>query len=254
MPDDRSPSGARARPPGRPHDPGRTGPQPGPDAGEGDFRTLPEKVADDLRRAILLGNFEPGQPLPERETSAALGISRTPLREALRILANEGLVQIRPARTPFVAAPSAQDLADLFSVMRALEALAGELTCMHATDAQIAGIAGLHKALERVDPDTDPIGFFNADMAFHAAIVSATGNAPLVETHTTYNARLWRARFVTANVYTDRERILREHGEVLAGLLARDTRWTATVLDAHLRSANVKIARIFARKEPAPKT
>lgn len=212
----------------------------------GEFQTLPEKVAEDLRKRILLGEFEPGANIPERETSAALGVSRTPLREALRILSNEGLVEIRPARSPVVADPSAEDLSQLFSVMRVLEALAGELTCLAASDEQIAEFRQIHARLEKLDAGSDPIGFFRTDMEFHRSIVAASGNVPLIRTHRDYNARLWRARFLTSRVRTDRERILREHGEILAGIVARDTRWTSAVLDSHLRSANRKIVEIYA--------
>lgn len=218
----------------------------GPPA-DSDFRTLPERAAEDLRRRILLGEFAPGEHLPERETSAALGVSRTPLREALRILANEGLVDIRPARSPSVANPSAEELTQLFSVMRVLEALAGELTCISGSAEQIGHIRGLNEALAKIDPQRDPIGFFDADMAFHHAIVAASGNLPLAKTHREYNGRLWRARFLTSRVQTDKERILREHEEIVSGLEARDTRWTSAVMDSHLRSANKKIDGILAQ-------
>ncbi|MEL7416108.1 MAG: GntR family transcriptional regulator, partial [Pseudomonadota bacterium] len=87
------------------------------------YQTLPEQIADRLRRAILHGDLHPGATIPERETSTELGVSRTPLREALRILANEGLVSIRPARSPVVANPSLREIRDLFAVQAALEAL-----------------------------------------------------------------------------------------------------------------------------------
>lgn len=212
---------------------------------DSDYRTKPEQLAEALRRRILLGEFAPGSNIPERETSAELGVSRTPLREALRILANEGLVEIRPARSPIVADPSPAELSDMFSVLRVLEALAGELTCMNAADEEIAHIKAIHMRLQDVDPNGDPIGFFKVDMAFHAAIANAARNPALLKTHGEYNDRLWRARFLTSRVRTDRERILREHGEIMAGLEARDTRWTSAVLDSHLRSANRKIMEIY---------
>lgn len=216
--------------------------------GEG-FQTLPEKVARALRRRILLGDFAPGSNIPERETASELGVSRTPLREALRILSNEGLVTIRPARSPVVANPSPKQLSDMFSVMRVLEALAGELCCLHATQTDIAGFRRIHEQLGGIDAMGDPVGFFDVDMAFHQAIVSATGNAYLIKTHGEYNARLWRARFMASGARTDRDRILREHGEILAGLEARDTRWTSAVMDAHLRSANRKILGMAAGRD-----
>lgn len=208
---------------------------------EGDFRTLPQRVAEELRRRIVLGDFKPGANLPERETSAALGVSRTPLREALRILANEGLVEVRPARSPVVANPSARELADMFSMLRVLEALAGEQACLNATDTTIAAIRTIHERLESQVDGGDPSAFFDTDMRFHEAIVAASGNEALRKTHVALNARLKRARFMVARVNTDRKRIATEHTEIMIAIEARDTRWAAATLDIHLRSANRKI-------------
>ncbi len=222
------------------------------DDASAEFQTLPERIAETLRQRILLGEFAPGANIPERETSADLGVSRTPLREALRILANEGLVSVRPARSPIVADPSAEELSQLFSVMRVLEALAGEQACLNASDREIEEIRQVHDQLAQVDIHRDPIAFFRTDMAFHKAIVEASGNAALQKTHREYTGRLWRARYLTSRIKTDRERILHEHGEVMAGIEARDTRWTSEVLDSHLRSANRKIVQILAGQgEPA---
>lgn len=219
-----------------------------PESGGDGFRTLPEIVAEQLRARILLGDFPPGANIPERETSAELGVSRTPLREALRILASEGLVLIRPARSPVVAEPSMQELLDLFAVMRVLEALAGELVCLHATDDQMAAIDQRHQMLRELSAQEDPVAFFNADMAFHQSIVDAASNPSLAKTHREYNSRLWRARFLTARVMTDRDRIIREHGEILSALQARDTAWATAMLNAHLRSANRKIVQLYGQK------
>ncbi|MSU88767.1 FCD domain-containing protein [Rhodobacteraceae bacterium 2CG4] len=214
-------------------------------ADDGDFRTLPQQVAAELRRRIVLGEFPPGAHLPERETSAALGVSRTPLREALRILASEGLVVIRPARSPEVADPSAQDLVDLFSVLRVLEALAGELACLRAGPAEIDEIRACHARLLTLVARGEPAAFFDADMAFHEAIVRAADNAALLKSHADYNSRLRRARFMTSRVDTDRARIAYEHAQILAAIEARDTRWAAATLDTHLRSANRKILEAY---------
>jgi len=219
-----------------------------PENGGDGFRTLPEIVAEQLRARILLGDFPPGANIPERETSAELGVSRTPLREALRILASEGLVVIRPARSPVVADPSMQEILDLFAVMRALEALAGELVCLHASDDLIGSITARHQVLRELSAREEPVAFFNADMAFHQAIVDAANNPPLAKTHRQYNSRLWRARFLTARVITERDRIIREHGEILSALQARDTGWATAMLNAHLRSANRKIEELYAEK------
>ena len=198
------------------------------------YQTLPEQIADRLRRAILHGDLHPGATIPERETSTELGVSRTPLREALRILANEGLVSIRPARSPVVANPSLREIRDLFAVQAALEALAGEQACLNATEDQIAEVETLHERMVEISDRADPVDFFTTDMAFHRAIVSASGNQPLTETHTQYNARLWRARFLTSSVIKDRERVLAQHGEVAEALMRRDGTTVSATLRDHL--------------------
>ena len=95
--------------------------------------SLAEDAAQTLRKMILLEKLPPGTALPERDLSQALGISRTPLREAIRLLAGEGLVQYTAARRPFVADPSLEEINDCLRIQGALEALAGELACTQAS-------------------------------------------------------------------------------------------------------------------------
>ena len=98
--------------------------------------SLAEDAAQTLRKMILLEKLPPGTALPERDLSQALGISRTPLREAIRLLAGEGLVQYTAARRPFVADPSLEEINDCLRIQGALEALAGELACTQASTQQ----------------------------------------------------------------------------------------------------------------------
>ena len=107
-------------------------------------RSLASEAADTLREFILLGKLAPGVPVPERDLSEAFGISRTPLKEALRILETEGLIVYGPTRRPRVADPSLDEINDWLRVQGALEALAGELACELATDAQLAEIESLN--------------------------------------------------------------------------------------------------------------
>jgi len=99
-----------------------------------DRKSLAERVADELRDLVLLEKLAPGASIPERETAEALGVSRTPLRESLRILAAEGIVDVSPNRPPTVANPTLAELGDLLKVQGALEALAGDLACNKAED------------------------------------------------------------------------------------------------------------------------
>lgn len=217
-------------------------------------KTLAEQVADELRQLILIERLAPGAAIPERETADALGVSRTPLREALRLLANEGLVEIEASRPPRVANPSFSELEQLFVVLGTLEGLAGELACAAADDQEIARIADIAATTEAMSDDGEPLDFFESDMAFHDAIVAAAHNPPLAETHATYNRRLWRARFVSSRRRPNRPRTLSQHRQIVEALTARDPRKASRALRQHLSTALTNIAKAasdaFQENEP----
>lgn len=206
---------------------------------------LADQIADVLREQMLTGALNPGDPIHERETAEALGVSRTPLREAILILEAEGLVETSPARSPLVADPSLAQLTDLLVVQAHLEALAGELACTQASDDEVAEIRKLYQWMVRHNDGPDSVAFFKTDMAFHRAIVEATGNQPLIKTHQQYNARLWRARYMSSRSRMGRIETMRDHGDIIAALEARDGAQTASVLRRHLTQAIRNIGRIL---------
>lgn len=110
-------------------------------------KRLGDQIADVLRKQILLGELAPGRNIPERETAEALGVSRTPLREALLILEGEGLVLMAPAKSPIIANPSVEDLIQLLLVQSALEGLAGECACERITDDELDRIQVMHNEM-----------------------------------------------------------------------------------------------------------
>lgn len=207
-------------------------------------RNLSTEAADALRDLILLEKLAPGTPVPERDLAEGLGISRTPLKEALRILENEGLVEYGPTRRPRVANPSIEELSQYISVLGALEALAGETACKLATDEEVEAIGGMNSRLMNLPETATDLEFFRLDMEFHRAIVSAARNSPLGQTHGQYNARLWRARFMSSRQIDRRANTLAEHCAVVEALEARDSRRTANALRNHLKSTIRNISRV----------
>lgn len=207
-------------------------------------QNLAERIADELRDLVLLEKLAPGSSIPERETAKALGVSRTPLRESLRILASEGLVHIEPNRAPRVADPSIRELGDLLEVLGTMEALAGDLACHHASDSSITQIAKLESTMRKISGKSDPLKFFQLDMQFHQLIVEASGNDPLIKTHKTYNAQLWRARFISSRQRVNRPGTLDQHKAIIDALNERDGRACATALKKHLQAGldNIKSA------------
>jgi len=213
-------------------------------------KRLGDQIADVLRKQILLGEMTPGSNIPERETAMALGVSRTPLREALVILEGEGLILMAPARSPIVANPTPDDLIQLLLVQSALEALAGECACEKITSDELEAIEEMHQKMVAAAEDAESIDFFNNDMAFHEAIVAATKNKPLIKTHRQYNSRLWRARFMSSRRRVKKRSLtLSEHGAIVDGLRMHDKEQTSKALEEHLRTAIKNISNIFAEEE-----
>ena len=213
-------------------------------------RNLSTEAADALRDLILLEKLAPGTPVPERDLAEGLGISRTPLKEALRILENEGLIDYSPTRRPRVANPSIEELSQYISVLGALEALAGETACRLATDEEVEAIGELNSRLINLPETATDLEFFRLDMEFHREIVSAARNSPLGQTHRQYNARLWRARFMSSRQIDRRANTLAEHCAVVEALEARDSRRTANALRNHLKSTIRNISRICGKGNP----
>lgn len=209
-------------------------------------RSLAHQVADQLRDLILLEELPPGSPIVERETASALGVSRTPLRESLRLLASEGLIEMQPNRVPLVADPSLDELHELLQVQAALEALAGELACAVGSDKDLQSIKEMEVQLRTRSDTAAPLEFFQQDMEFHNAIVAASDNQALVQTHDTYNARLWRARFISSRRKVNRSGTLEQHTKIADALLARDTVSASAALKEHLHTGfeNISKARL----------
>jgi len=205
-------------------------------------KSYAEKAAEALRELIILEQLAPGAPISERELTRALGISRTPLREALRTLELQGLIEYSATRRPFVANPSLIELSELISVLAALEALAGELACKTADEAMIRSIVALEEQMHAESESVSALDFFRTDMEFHAQIVLASGNGALIETHRDYNARLWRARFISSRREERRERTLAEHHDIVHALSNRKSGAVAKALRRHLNSTIQNIA------------
>lgn len=213
--------------------------------------SLAEEAATALREMILLEKLPAGTTLTERDLSDGLGISRTPLREAIRILANEGLVEFSASRRPSVADPSIEEITDYLRIQGALEGLSGELACAVASDEELELIRQLHETMmSRIGKD-DPLTAFKRDMAFHTAIVAASHNAPLAETHASYNARLWRSRFMSSQRKVSRNSTRAEHTEIINALVNRDAEATAHALRKHLATAVINIKQALNEREEA---
>lgn len=212
-------------------------------------RSLSEEAADTLRELILLEKLAPGMAFSERDLAEGLGISRTPLKEAIRILESEGLIEYGPTRRPYVADPKIEVLVQNLQVLGSLEGLAGELACAAATNKEIAGISELCDRMNAAPKTVDPLDYFRLDMSFHRQIIVASRNAPLIATHAQYNARLWRARYISSKRRGERDSTLGQHIDIIRSLQKRDGPETARQMRRHLETTVVNIKAALKDRE-----
>lgn len=201
----------------------------------GQPQSLHESVVGRLRDAIVEGDLMPGARLNERELSARYQVSRTPLREAFKVLASEGLVDLLPNRGARVAALSAQDVTDMFEVMGALEALAGSLAAARIGDAEISEIGALHYRMQAHWQRRELAGYFRLNQQIHEAIIDAARNAVLKATYQGLSGRIRRARYVAAMSEAEWAAAMAEHAAIFAALQARDGAGLAALLTGHLK-------------------
>lgn len=205
-----------------------------------------------LRDYIVEGNLSDGARIPERQLCEMFGVSRTPLREALKVLASEGVVDLLPNRGARVRALSAQDIRELFDLMAGLEAAAGRLACESVTDDEISEIERLHHEMYGFYLRRDMHGYFEANQAIHRSIVAAARNKALALAYDSYTARIRRIRY-GANLASKRDRwgeAMREHEAMLDALRRRAGAELSDILFMHLR--NKQAAAIEQLTDPQP--
>ncbi len=196
--------------------------------------TLAVHLVEQLRQLIFDGELAPGSRLQEAELSQRFGVSRTPLREALKLLTAEGLITFQPNRGATVTQLSLDELAETFPVMGVLEALAGELAASHASKADLAELRLLHDEIVRHYERQDLKDYFSANQRFHERLVDAAHNETLASHYHQLAGRVRRARY-RANLSRERwAQSVDEHCQIIAALEARDGDTLARVLRAHI--------------------
>jgi DNA-binding GntR family transcriptional regulator len=212
-------------------------------------RPLHNELAERLRHLIIEGDLAPGEKLSERDLCSRFAVSRTPLREALKVLSAEGLVRLVPHRGAAVAKLTLADLEEAFPIMGALEAVAGELACRHITDTEIAEIVALHAEMMRAYEARDLSGYFALNQDIHEKIFAAARNPTLTQMQRGLAGRVRRARYM-ANMSAARwAQAVREHEEILAALSARDGGRLGMLLKGHLANKLVTVREALVADE-----
>lgn len=209
------------------------------DGGPGPIRrtALHDTLVSHLRDMIIEGDLSPGTRLHEGQLGEQLGVSRTPLREAIKYLASEGLVELVPSRGAVVKRFSAKDVHDMLTVLQTLEELAGRLACDAASDAGIAEVRALHDEMVRRYKVGDRLQYYKLNQQIHSAIVQLAENAALADMHGVLQTRLKRIRFIGHEGPEKWAAAVGEHDEMIVALEARDKAKLSEVLGRHLMNA-----------------
>jgi DNA-binding GntR family transcriptional regulator len=208
-------------------------------------RTLHDEVLERLRDMIIEGRLAPGQRINEGAVGAQLGVSRTPLREAIKTLASEGLVEILPAKGAIVRRFSARDLADILEVLKTLEQLGARIACAEASDAAIEEIHALHRLMMELYETRNRLEYFKLNQAIHSKMVAASGNAALMEMHATLQSRIKRLRFVGNEGPVKWAGAVAEHEEMMAALLRRDAAELSRIIGVHMDATLLRVREVL---------
>jgi DNA-binding GntR family transcriptional regulator len=192
-------------------------------------------LLDNLREVFVRGEVPPGQKVPEAQLCERFGVSRTPLREALKVLAAEGQVELLPNRGARVRALSLEEVDGLFAVAGALEALAGEQACERIAQDELDALAGLHARMKDAFERRDMASYYALNRQIHEGIVRATRNPVLVSQYAILNARIRRIRFDSPMTEEIWSRAMAEHEGMMNALQRRDSAAIAAILKTHLK-------------------
>ena len=213
---------------------------------------LHDSVVAHLRKLIVESVFAPGAKLNERELCETMGISRTPLREALKALAAEGLIDIAPNRGASVYKMSPEEIWETFEFVSGLEAMAGELACERITPAEVDAIKAHHDAMLACKDKGDLPGYYSNNQAIHNKIAMAARNAVLLRTYLNMNRRLQSLRLRSNVVPTKWNQAVDEHQQMIAALDARDGKRLGKLLADHLLEKRAAAMQLVTAEASAP--
>jgi DNA-binding GntR family transcriptional regulator len=208
-------------------------------------RYLHDEVAQRLRELILAGDLEPRERINEIELCEKFGISRTPLREALKILATEGLLELLPNRGARVGSVSQSEIDEMIEVVAALEATAGELAAVKASEAEIEEIEARTLAMAKAHERRDETVYFTLNREIHDLIMGSARNSTLAGIYNNLSSRIQRMRYTAHKTPEQWQRAMDEHHRMAQLLRARDGEALGKLMREHLRGKKVVISAAY---------
>jgi len=203
--------------------------------------SLHAEVTERVRQLIVESKIQPGERVPELQISQDLGVSRTPIREALKVLASEGLVELLPLRGAIVKKFSTKDAADMLEVMSLIETFAAQKACK-ADQTEIDHILSLHEKMKLLYEKGKRPAYFDLNQKIHDGIVSMANNETLSMVHAILSKRMRSLRYSGNNIPENWSDALAEHEEVAQALGLRDSKRIARAIQLHFANTIKRVA------------
>jgi DNA-binding GntR family transcriptional regulator len=205
-------------------------------------RSLHNDVLATLRDMIIEGELPAGERINETALYPRLGVSRTPLREALKALASEGLVELVPNRGAVVCTFTLQKVTDMLEAVKVIETFAARAACERATAAEISSLQQLHTQMCTCYRARARLEYFKLNQDIHSSLVRAGHNEPLMSMHAALQARLKRIRYIGNAAPEKWSGAMAEHEAMMAALLIRDGNALAEVVGRHMDETLKRVA------------
>lgn len=215
---------------------------------------LHERVADQIRGMIVSGDLAPGSKIRVGELAEEFDVSLTPLREALKVLANEDLVELTTNRGARVAEISVEGTRNLFELISRLEALAAELAARRISPDRMAKLEDLHAEMRGHHEAGHLAEYFDLNRQIHDLVVTAADNPNLERVRTSLSAHVERARFLSAATPGHRDRSMQDHEDLMTALRARHPKAAHRIWQSHLERAGQETCRLVAAWKEATDT
>ncbi|MBE5883819.1 MAG: GntR family transcriptional regulator [Lachnospiraceae bacterium] len=199
-----------------------------------EFLPLRDVVFNTLRQAILTGDLKPGERLMEIHLANKLGVSRTPIREAIRKLELEGLVTMIPRRGAEVAQITEKSMNDVLEVRRAMDALCVELACERISEEELDKLKLACEGFEQAVKTKDAKKIAQADVALHDIIVQATGNQRLIQLVNNLSEQMYRYRFEYIKDFSQHDRLVEEHKIIYESMVRKDKDTASQAAKTHI--------------------
>lgn len=214
-----------------------------------DYKPLREVIFNTLREAIIVGELKPGERLMEVQLADKMGVSRTPVREAIRKLELEGLVEMLPRKGAHVADLSVKDIMDVLEVRSTLDGLASSLSADRITDDEIKELKHVLSQFTNHVEKENIQGLIKKDVEFHDIIYRSSRNDKLIQISNNLREQIQRFRVIYIKDYSSSRELIREHNEIYDAITRRDSKAAMQTAQNHIKNQEETIIRSIRKNQ-----